>query len=333
MVWVDSPLAGQREAARLVVQRHRRVLGVDDQDWRKVDELFCRDGAAGGSAFDCGESVFPQIREAVQGDVDRQLRARVAPAVWTEVMGVMRDPGVSAGIWCAAWRRFTRPVYEALGGAERARPILKVITVYGGRGQHDVQWLGFCAFFEAIRVVEGTGALEPLRQLAGSCGVWWAFEHVAILTERPRLLVLDEDECPHSESGPAVEYSDGFGYHAWHGATVPKGTVIDIGSMTTEKIDAEPDGLLRAAMIDRFGKRRYLDAKGAKLLHEEKHWGAIYRVTTDHECTALHEMGTGSCCFRPVSVAVQTGRQAWAVMARQNLHDNDNSNDPPFGVG
>jgi hypothetical protein len=100
MVRLDSPLAGRPEAARLVVQRHRRVLGVDDQDWRTVDELFGRNGAGGGSAFDCGESVFPQIREAVQGDVDRHLRARGALAVWTEVMGFMRDPGVSSGIWC-----------------------------------------------------------------------------------------------------------------------------------------------------------------------------------------------------------------------------------------
>jgi hypothetical protein len=316
-----------------MIRRRRHGPEGDDESWGKVHELLDASGPAAASVVDCGESVLDQIREAVQGDLDRRLRAQVAPAVWTEVMGFMRDRGVSSGIWFEAHRRVTGPVFEALDGEASARSILNVAWVHGGRGQHDVQWLGFCSFFEAIGIVEETSSLEPLRRLARSCGPWWAFENVAIMSERPRLLVLDEDETPHSESGPAVEYPDGFGYHAWHGVTVPEGTVIDIDSVTAESVDAEPNGLLCAAMIDRFGKQRYLDAKGAKLLHEEKHWGAIYRITTERECTALHEMALGSCLFRPVSVAVHTGRQAWAIMSRQDLNANDHSQNPPFGLG
>jgi len=336
VVWMDSPLAGRMQAASLAVERERqrRLLDVDDESLKRLIELFEREGYIPQAGFDCGESVLSQLREGVQGEIDRRLRAQVGHDLWVDVRDSLMDRRVSAETHMHAHQGFNDQVNEVLGiaaGDVVPRALYELITVYGGDGQHDAWWLAFCEFFEQIGLLENTESLKPFRQLAASGGAWWAFENAAVLCERPSVLRLDEWERPHSESGPAVEYRDGFGFYAWRGVRVPAGTVIDVDSLTVEAIDAESNGMLRPVLIDAFGEDRYLSAKGATLLHEERRWGNIYRVTAERECTALHEMG--SCSFLAVPPYIQTGRQAWAWHTGQELNANDNSTHSPFGVG
>ncbi|MGI8412791.1 MAG: DUF6745 domain-containing protein [Solirubrobacteraceae bacterium] len=336
VVWMGSPLAGQIQAACMAVERERerRGVDVDDEIWKVLLELFEREGSIPQPNLDCGESVLATLKEGVQGKIERRLKAEVTSAVWADVRDALSDRRVSAETGHHAYARFIEAVYAVLGvapGDATPRSIHDVITVIGGHGQHDAWWLAVCDFFDQVGVLETTATLEPFRRLARSCGQWWAFENTAILTERPRILRLDESERPHSESGLAVEYPDGFGFYAWHGARVPAATVIDVDSLTVERIEAEPDGMLRPVLIDMFGKDRYLSEKGATLTHREGRWGSIYRVSTDRECTALHHIG--SCRFIPVPVFAQTGRQAWAWQFHQELSACDTSPDAPFGVG
>lgn len=327
MVWVDSPLAARLEVARLRIQRQRLVSDVDEDAWRVLLE-HGSDGRIDRSLLDCGESVLNQITEAVEGHVIRRVRGAVAPGVRIDVTRVMRQ-FIGDRIWCEAYRRFTDPIYEVLGGHQAlTRPIRDVIYTRGGQGQHGVSNLAMHAFFAAIGVIEETRSLDSFRRLARSCGAWWAFENVAILTERPRVLVLDDRERLHSDSGPALEYPDGFGFDAWHGVTdVPdSGIDIDVDSLTPQRIDAESNGSLRATLIDLYGTRRYLEEKGAKLIHEENHWGALYH-TTDRESTALLHMDSA---LWPVAVSARTGREAWALLAGDDPKANDDCSTPPM---
>ena len=338
IVWADSPLAGRVQAASMAVQRERQrgVSDVDDEIWKTLLELFETEGCTQRPGLDCGESVRSQLTEGVQGEIDRQLRAEVAHDTWVDVRDALTDRRVSAEVRSASFRRFTERVWDVLGVTDDdpvPDPVHDVITVYGGNGQHDAWWAAFCEFFEQIGLLASTEPLEPIHKLVRSSGWWWAFEHAAILSERPRVLVLDERERPHCESGPAVEYPDRFGFWAWHGVQVPPGTTINVDSLTLDQIDAEPDGLLRAALINAFGRERYLTAKGAELIHEEGRWGSVYRVTAERECAVLHESGNSSCAFRRVPPFVQTGRQAWAAATGRDLSDNDTSTNSPFGVG
>ena len=336
VVWMGSPLAGRMQAASMAVtrERGRRVVDVDDEIWKVLLELFEREGRMPQPGLDAGESVLTQLREAAQGGIERRLKAEVCGDVWFDVRDGLSDRRVSTEIGNHLYSRFTEAVHEVLGvpaGEVAPRSVHDVITVYGGYGQHDAWWLALCDFFAQVGTLETTETLDPFRRLAQSCGQWWAFENAAVLTERPRVLLLDESERPHSESSPAVEYPDGFGFHAWHGVGIPAATVIDVASLTVERIDAESNSRLRAALIDVFGKERYLSEKGATLTHQEGRWGSIYHVSTDRECTALHQVG--SCRFIPVPVVVQTGRQAWAWQWRKELSAFDDSPTAPFGVG
>lgn len=44
---------------------------------------------------------------------------------------------------------------------------------------------------------------------------------IAILTDRPTVMARDNQGRLHNPTGPAIEYADGFGVHAWHGTRVP----------------------------------------------------------------------------------------------------------------
>ncbi|MDQ6745059.1 MAG: hypothetical protein M3Z27_03435 [Actinomycetota bacterium] len=336
VVWMESPLAGKIQAGAMAVERERRrrTVAVDDGIWSVLLKLFAKAGGKPLPGVDCGDSVLAQLREATSGGIQQRLNAEVSADVWWDVRDALSDRRVSAEVNRQVFARFTEAVNEALGVAEddaAPRAVDDVFTVYGGHGQHDAWWAAMCEFFEQVGVLETTETLEPLRRLARSCGQWWAFENAAVLTERPRVLLLDHSERPHSESGPAVEYPDGFSVYAWHGTEMPAGTVIDVDSLTVERIEAEPNGRLRPVLVDLFGRERYLSEKRATLTHQEGRWGSIYHISTDRECSALHEVG--SCRFIPVPAFVQTARQAWAWQTRQELSAFDNSPNAPFGVG
>lgn len=69
------------------------------------------------------------------------------------------------------------------------------------------------------------GMKKPMmRGLVGTADIswYWPFETVVFAADRPTKLVFDKDGRPHSEDGQyAIEFSDGFGTHCWHGVRVP----------------------------------------------------------------------------------------------------------------
>lgn len=335
-VWVESPLAGQIQAASMAIERERErhALDINDEIWSTLLKGFGRESCVPEPESCCGESVLAELNERLQGDLQRRLKSEVTGEVWADVRDALSDQRVSAEIGRYVHAQFSEAVRASLGiaaGGATPQPIHDVITVLGGYGQHDAWWFAVCDFFELLGVLETTKTLEPFRQLARSCGQWWAFEGVAILAERPRIISLDHSERLHSESCPAVEYPDGSGFYAWHGVRVPQRTVVDVDSLTVEIIDAEPNGMLHPVLIEAFGKGRYLSEIGATLAHQEARWGSIYHVGADRECTVLHEMGW--CRFRSVPVFVQTGRQAWAWGLKRRLDANDSDSHMPVGIG
>jgi hypothetical protein len=59
--------------------------------------------------------------------------------------------------------------------------------------------------------------LEAAWAVAKSAGLWWAFDHAAILTERPAEIHTNEKMLLHRAGGPAIVYRDGVRVYAWEG--------------------------------------------------------------------------------------------------------------------
>jgi hypothetical protein len=58
--------------------------------------------------------------------------------------------------------------------------------------------------------------------VARSSGMWWPFEHVAVMSERPAEIHVNDKYLLHRADGPAVVYRDGWNVYAWNGKAVPE---------------------------------------------------------------------------------------------------------------
>jgi len=64
--------------------------------------------------------------------------------------------------------------------------------------------------------------LEYLYHLCRSVGWVLPSQKVCFVSERPKILKIDDRGLPHCENGPAIEYPDGFCIYAWNGVRFPE---------------------------------------------------------------------------------------------------------------
>ena len=82
-----------------------------------------------------------------------------------------------------------------------------------------------------------------------------------MISDRPRVLTVDNENRPHNSLGPFCQWSDGSSLFAWHGVYVPaKYYLCDLAA---RDILAEPNAEVRRALMERYDSFRY---KGAFML-------------------------------------------------------------------
>ena len=74
---------------------------------------------------------------------------------------------------------------------------------------------------------ETPAVMAAAWDVARSAGMWWPFEHVAIMSERPAEIHVSEKYLLHRSDGPAVVYRDGWNAYAWNGKAVPKKWIME----------------------------------------------------------------------------------------------------------
>ena len=125
-----------------------------------------------------------------------------------------------------------------------------------GAGHHEPH-LPFWSFL-ADAGVDVPPALPAFAELARAAGWWWAYEGLAVVTERPTQLSLDDTDALHNDGGTALEYRDGFELFAHHGRVgLPPKAVEDPASLSVEDIEQEPSTATRWALIEIYGADRY----------------------------------------------------------------------------
>jgi len=128
----------------------------------------------------------------------------------------------------------------------------------------------------AVGPADRAGAEAWGRRACSGCW-WWAFERVAVVTERPVALHRDNLGRLHHGDGPALSYSDGFGMHVWRGMPIPPEVAEVLPRLTVERIRAEGNAEVRRVMLEYFGFDRYLRESQAIRVHEDE-TGVLWRV-------------------------------------------------------
>lgn len=116
----------------------------------------------------------------------------------------------------------------------------------------------YSSWFETMTMIGVTG-LEKwagLQKVAENAYWWWAFDDAAVLTDRPVEIHRDELNRLHSESGMAISFADGWGFHSWHGTRVPEWVIT---SPSVEKAMREPNTEIRRSALESLGWEAAID--------------------------------------------------------------------------
>lgn len=99
-------------------------------------------------------------------------------------------------------------------------------------GCHEAPWLSFYSFFKEQCHLEVCDKIQGLVELAEASGWLSVYEDTVVFQEKPTVILFDDQDRLHCETGPAIEYEDGFGVYSWHGVSIPKEWIEKRGELT-----------------------------------------------------------------------------------------------------
>lgn len=215
-------------------------------------------GAVDGAASGAGDRVSESVNEAVDAAVRGALYGAVNEAVNEAIRAVDESQ----------LRNYLRQWSRYIGGQ----------FWVGGWYWGSPSWV---SFFQDVCGLELPGDLgERARALQGtaeSACWWWPHRQFVMVCARPRSIHRDDRGRLHNDSGPAIDWPDGWGVYAIHGVRVPADIVEHPEAITTERINVEPNAEVRRVMLDRFGIGRYLRESKAKLVSRDD-WGTLWQL-------------------------------------------------------
>lgn len=134
-----------------------------------------------------------------------------------------------------------------------------------------VAWTGWYAYVTFFRDVCGLelpifSNFEKDYRVGMNCGWWWMFEDICAISDRPISISRTSENRLHNESGPSIEYSDGFKVWTIHGVRVNEQIVMRPETQTTEQIKQEQSEEIRRVRIERYGWERYIQDTHAKVI-------------------------------------------------------------------
>ena len=100
----------------------------------------------------------------------------------------------------------------------------------------------------------------------GAVDHWWPMRGAVVLTDRPTVIARDGQGRLHSQTGPALAYSDGWTIHAVHGVRVPAEIIEHPEAITVDRILTDPNTEVRRVMIDLRGWDWFTAAAGLRLV-------------------------------------------------------------------
>jgi len=204
-------------------------------------------------------------------------------------------------------------IYKKLGGSSFNNFMNGIMF-----GQHEAHWLGFYEFFKNEVGVTGIEKIDPLIEVAKSCGWIYCGADAAIVIDRPLHVKMDDVNRLHCENGPAIQYGDGFKVYAWHGVRVPSMWIENKASLTPEMALTEENMERRRAACEILGWATILERLDSKVIDEDEDpmIGTLLEVNipdVGREKFLKVQCGTGRTFALPVPPEMKTALEsnAW----------------------
>ena len=144
-------------------------------------------------------------------------------------------------------------------------------------------WESFLSFFREIaKLPIDYSKYDAWQQLALHSGPRIVHSQFCMISDRPRTLLVDEQNRPHCADGPFCKWSDGSALYSYHGVRVPWTIIEQPHLISAKAVLAEPNAEIRRVMIERMGIDRFAQDAGLKAAQEDD-CGKLYRL--DDETT------------------------------------------------
>jgi hypothetical protein len=197
-------------------------------------------------------------------------------------------------------------------------------------------WHSICAYDEAQTMAmtrfygehvrpSAAGALTRFNECVSG---YWLGKALALLVRKPIVLSRDERDRLHSATGPCVQYSDGWGFWAWHGVRVPAWVIErPVEEWARADFFNEPNIEVRRVIQERMGER-FVWEIGARFVDGGRR-GTLYEVDLpgDPDRVARYllvaDPSTGRDYYLRVPPTVQTAEEAAAWTFGLNADEYD----------
>lgn len=125
-------------------------------------------------------------------------------------------------------------------------------------------WSGLCAYFAGLRDVIGLdlpvfAKWKAYEDCAKEGGFRVLHEKFCIVSDRPCVLKIDEQNRPHCEDGPSHMWRDGWSLYHWHGVRVPDHWIADRSNLTAAEVLREENVEKRMAGCQIIGWAKVAD--------------------------------------------------------------------------
>ncbi len=89
-----------------------------------------------------------------------------------------------------------------------------------------------------------------------------------MISDRPAVLTVDEQNRPHGETGPFCEWRDGSGLYSWHGTRVPARWILQRDALDPAEVLRSANVEERAAGASIVGWPKMLSVLKAKVVND-----------------------------------------------------------------
>lgn len=147
-------------------------------------------------------------------------------------------------------------------------------------------WAGWHGWTDAMRRigVPDIERVDAINAAAREIHLWWPYEMVCIVSDRPCAIRTDDRDRLHGERQAAVEYRDGWGMWVHHDVDATEKVIM--GNFDRADFLAERNAEVRRVMAEVKGWEWVLTELGGQRGREDE-YGTMWRVNLDPD-------GTGS---------------------------------------
>lgn len=135
-------------------------------------------------------------------------------------------------------------------------------------------WAGYDCYLTACRDILGLELREHeaythWEQAAIHGGFRVMHEEFCLVSDFPELILKDEQNRPHCETGPSHRWRDGWSLYHWHGIRVPAEWIENKASLTPQVALSQTNMELRRAACEIIGWNRILSELDAKTIDRD----------------------------------------------------------------